>query len=215
MEGHRFDRLARLSAVAADRRLVARSLAAGVLAEVGLVGFADRLDAKQTDPGVLFFELLAARMKRASGDCDALAQAADDFRREHLAVFLKLANREAQWDADKRARVATKYQERITQATETLHAMVASCRFRGTSTAAICDAVGSSDPITLPGAAQCGAGCDCSCICPISGWDCAGAFFGCMGGSEASCCWFGACAGHICAEQCPNCCNCGVSCCGC
>ena len=47
--------------------------AQAVLAEVGLVGLADRVGAKPADPGVLFFELLAARMKRVGGDCDALA----------------------------------------------------------------------------------------------------------------------------------------------
>jgi hypothetical protein len=217
MDSQKFDWLARFSASGLDRRVVAKSLAAGALAEVGLTRLADRVEAKRTDPGVLFFELLAARMKRATGDCDALAQAADDFRKEHLAVFLKIANAEQQWDAGKRARVATRYQDRITRATEALHALMASCRFRGTSEAGICAANGSvrGEAVAPPGEAQCDGGCDCACICPISGWDCAASFFGCMGGSHASCCWFGACAGNMCAEQCPNCCNCGVDCCGC
>jgi hypothetical protein len=170
--------------------------------------------AKSIDPGVRLFESLAAKMKEATGDCDALAQAAEDFKQAHLAEFNELATREQQWDAETRARVAKKHQARITQATESLHTLMASCRFRGTSDAPICEASG-GDPVALPGEAQCGAGCDCSCICPISGWDCTFNFFGCLGGSEASCCWFGACAGNICAEQCPNCCNCGPTCCGC
>jgi hypothetical protein len=216
MDGKQFDWLARVSAAGLDRRLVAKSLAAGALAEVGLNGLADRAEAKRTDPGVLFFELLAARMKRATGDCDALAQVADDFRREHLAVFLKLEAREQQLDVDERSRLATKYRERITRATEALHALMASCRFRGPAEAGICAPNGSvpGDPVAPPGEAQC-TGCDCGCICPIGGWQCAALFFGCMGGSHAACCWFGACAGHQCIEQCPNCCNCGVDCCGC
>ena len=169
--------------------------------------------AKNVDPGVLFFEALAASMRDAIGDCDALAQAAVDFKQANLAEYDRLASREQGLDAATRKATAQKYQERITQATETLHTLMASCRFRGRSTASICDAVG-SDSITPPGAEHGGgSGCDCSCICPISGWTCAGAFFGCVGGSEASCCWFGACAGHICQEQCPNCCNCNIDCC--
>ena len=170
--------------------------------------------AKSVDRGVLFFESLAAAMKDASGDCDALAQVAADFKRTNLDEFNDLGVREKQLDAATRKATAAKHQERITKATETLHTLMASCRFRGTSNAAVCAAVG-SDSVAAPGAEQCGAGCDCSCICPISGWTCAGFFFGCMGGSEAACCWFGACAGHICDEQCPNCCNCNNLCCGC
>lgn len=170
--------------------------------------------AKSVDRGVLFFESLAAAMKEATGDCDALAQVAANFKQANLTEFTSLASHEEQLDAATRKATAAKYQARITQATETLHTLMASCRFRGTSSASICEAAG-SDSVTPPGAEQCGAGCDCSCICPISGWTCTGLFFGCMGGSEAACCWFGACAGHICDEQCPNCCNCNNSCCGC
>jgi hypothetical protein len=158
-----------------------------------------------TDAGVRLFEKLAARMTRVTGDCEALALAADEFRREHHAELQKIAAREQQWDAEERSRVATAYQERITRAHDALRAAVGSCQFSGTP---------SDDLLTRPGAVTCGAGCDCACICPISGWDCAWSFFGCLGGSEASCCWFGACAGNICDEQCPNCCNCGVSSCG-
>lgn len=170
--------------------------------------------AKSVDPAVRFFESLAAEMQKVGGDCDALAQAAEDFKQAHLAEFNELADRQEQLDAETRSRLAKKHQARITQATETLHTLMASCRFRGTSDAPICEAVG-GEPVTLPGEPQCGTGCDCSCICPISSWDCTLTFFACLGGSEASCCWFGACAGNQCAEQCPNCCNCNVNCCGC
>ncbi|HEX5498402.1 MAG TPA: hypothetical protein VFX03_04210 [Thermomicrobiales bacterium] len=199
-----------------------RSLAAGALAEVGLAGVATRVEAKSTskaaDPGVRFFEQLAAELAQETGDCDALKQAVDAFQSAHGDECNKIKSQEEQWDAKKRAKVAKKYQARITRATETLHTLAASCRFRGdvTSEAAVCRPLnngpaGEKEP--EPGAAQCDGGCDCNCICPISGWDCAGAFFGCVGGSEASCCWFGACAGNQCMTQCPNCCNCGVDCC--
>lgn len=172
---------------------------------------------KHLDPGVRFFELLAAEMQQVSGDCAALTQAAANFQQEHQAEFAALQSREQQWDAATRAQVAARYQDRISRATESLHTLMTACRFRGGTETTICAPNGApgGDPGPRPGAVQCSAGCDCSCICPISGWDCAGSFFGCMGGSHASCCWFGACAGHICAEQCPNCCNCQEDCCGC
>ncbi len=216
MDAKQFDWLARFSAAGVDRRAVARALAAGFVAEVGFVGFAERIDARQTDPGVLFFESLAARMKGAKGDCDAVAKVAADFQREHRALLRKIRRREQKWDAKTRRRVAEKYQERITRATATLHVLMASCRFRGGPEAPICAVPGGEpgDSITLPGEAQC-EGCDCNCLCPISAGECTWSFFSCLGGSHAACCWFGACAGHQCLEQCPNCCNCGVDCCGC
>lgn len=172
---------------------------------------------KAADRGVLLLEQLAAEMTAVSGNCDALAQAAAAFQQTHTATINELITQERQADAETRSRVATQYQERITQATETLHTLMTACRFRGVLEAAICAVPGPTpggDQGPLPGAAQC-TGCDCSCICPISGWDCTANFFGCLGGSHASCCWFGACAGHMCTEQCPNCCNCGLDCCGC
>ncbi|HEU5432778.1 MAG TPA: hypothetical protein VFU81_14015, partial [Thermomicrobiales bacterium] len=203
MDDQQFDRLTRLSAAAVNRRRIVRSLAAGALAEVGLAGLANRVEAKSkskaADPGVRFFEQLAAELAQETGDCDALKQAMDAFQTAHMDEFNKIKAQEARWDAKKRAQVAKKFEARITQATETLHTLAASCRFRGTSEATICRAVDSepsADKFPPVGETQCGAGCDCNCICPISGWDCAGAFFGCVGGSEASCCWFGACAGN-------------------
>jgi hypothetical protein len=221
VDHQQFDRLTRMSAGAVNRRRIVRSLAAGALAEVGLAGLATRVEAKSkskaSDPGVRLFEQLAAELSQVTGDCDALAQAAQDFHQANAPAIAKITAQEAQWDKNKRAQVAKKYGARITQATETLHTLAASCRFRGnlTSETTICGADSSPSPDKFPpvGEAQCGAGCDCSCICPISGWECAGAFFGCVGGSEASCCWFGACAGNQCQEQCPNCCNCNVNCC--
>lgn len=177
-----------------------------------------RKKAKSADAGALLLEELAAQMQAVSGNCDALTQAAEQFRQAHLAEMTELANTEQQLDAGTRSQAATKHQERITQATETLHTLMAACRYRGASESAICDPPGpdlGGDQGPLPGAPQCGAGCDCSCICPISGWTCTFNFFGCLGGSHASCCWFGACAGNMCLEQCPNCCNCGLDCCGC
>jgi hypothetical protein len=142
------------------------------------------IDARRTDAGVLLFELMAARMKQTNGDCDALAAAAEDFRQENLSLFLEIGNREQAWDADKRKQVATRYRARVTRAAESLHAMMASCRFRGATSSPICEATGGG-PITPPGDAQCG-GCDCSCICPLSGWACTGSFFGCFFGGAAS-----------------------------
>jgi len=214
VDGKQFDWLARFSASGVDRRVIVRSLAAGALAEIGMVGLADRVGAQAADPGVIFFELLAAKMKRVKGDCDALAAVAADLHDENLRIVVQIRKREELWDTETRTRVATKYQKRITNATETLHTLMASCRFRGAPEAAVCTPAG-GDPVEIPGAAQCAQGCDCPCICPMTAGLCTWSFFSCLGGSHAACCWFGACASHQCLEQCPNCCNCGVSCCGC
>lgn len=165
------------------------------------------------DPGLRLFERLAEELKGITGDCAALTQAAEAFRLENQAQFDDLVTSTQQMDAGTRTRLARKHKGRITRATEALHTLMTSCRFRGAATAQMCGPVG-GDPVPRPGEAQC-TGCDCSCVCPISTGDCTFSFFGCLGGSHASCCWFGACAGHMCLEQCPNCCNCGPDCCGC
>jgi hypothetical protein len=218
VERHHFDHLARLSAAVSDRRIIIRTLAAGVLAEIGLSSWATRVEAKNADPAVVVFERLAAEMAQASGDCEAVAKVARRFRKRNLQTLQRLTERERRWDAGTRSRVAIKYQDRITEATGTLHTVLASCRYRGAPETAICRTQKNRDssprsPL-VPGSAQC-TGCDCGCICPISAGQCTLTFFACLGGSEASCCWFGACAGHLCTEQCPNCCNCNVNCCGC
>ncbi len=177
---------------------------------------------QEAERSVLLLESLVEQLKAVSGDCGALTRAASAFQQQYAADLNQIAAIEQQWDAATRIQLVTKYETRITQATESLHTMMTACRFRGAPEAAICTATGgaqtqtpNSPSFNRPATAQCGAGCDCSCICPISGWECAGMFFGCMGGTEAACCWFGACAGHICAQQCPNCCNCGPTCCNC
>src|SRR5690242_7461557 len=101
-----------MSAGAVNRRRVVRSLAAGALAEVGLAGLATRVEAKTkskaSDPGVRLFEQLASELSQVTGDCDALAQAAADFKTEHQAELDKIKAQEAQWDKTKRAQVAKK-----------------------------------------------------------------------------------------------------------
>ncbi|MGH2616896.1 MAG: hypothetical protein ACRDJC_16815 [Thermomicrobiales bacterium] len=227
MENARFDRLTKIVG-----RHVTRRSALGPLAGLGLAGLSAataETDAKQrrrrkrqrqrgrASAGARWFDELAETLTQASGDCDALLAAAEQFREQNDARIDLLRAEEAGWTRAERSERARRDQDRITAATERLHTLLATCGFRGTTPALdslLCGLTpgGDEDP---PGQASCQEGCDCGCICPISAGECTLSFFGCLGGSEASCCWFGACAGHQCSEQCPNCCNCNVNCCGC
>jgi hypothetical protein len=227
MEQARFDRFAK----SVGGRVTRRS-ALGPLAGLGLAGLSAvtaETDAKprrrrkrqrqrgRASAGARLFEELAATLTRAGGDCDALLEAAEQFREQNDTRIELIRAAEAGWTRAERTERTRRDQGRITAATERLHTLLATCGFRGTTPALdslLCDLTPGGD-VDPPGLGSCPPGCDCGCLCPISAGECTLMFFGCLGGSEASCCWFGACAGHICTEQCPNCCNCNVNCCGC
>jgi hypothetical protein len=227
LEHARFDRLAK----SVGKRITRRN-ALGPLAGLGLAGLAavaPEAEARKHNTlksrrrgrgrgvaGVQLYEDLAETLTRASGDCDALLAAAQQFQEQNAARLELVQAAEAGRTRAERTKRARRDQNRITAATERLHTLLATCGFRGATPALdslLCDLTPGGD-VDPPGLAAC-QGCDCGCICPISAGECTLMFFGCLGGSEASCCWFGACAGHQCTEQCPNCCNCNVNCCGC
>ncbi len=228
MEHARFDRFAKSVGRRVTRRNALAPLAGLGLASVSAAtpeAEARNRDSRKSrrrrgrgraSAGVRLFEELAATLTRAGGDCDALLAAAEQFREQNDTRIDLLRAVEVGWTRAERTERTRRDQQRITAATERLHTLLASCGFRGTSPALeslLCDLTPGGD-VDPPGLASC-QGCDCGCICPISAGECTLMFFGCLGGSEASCCWFGACAGHQCAEQCPNCCNCNNTCCGC
>jgi hypothetical protein len=228
MEHTRFDRFAKSVGRRVTRRNALGPLAGLGLASVSAVAPESEARKRNTrksrrrrgrgraSAGVRLFEELADTLTQAGGDCDALLAAAEDFREQNDTRIDLLRAAEAAWTRAERTERARRDQGRITAATERLHTLLATCGFRGTSATSdslLCGLTPGGD-VDPPAPESC-QGCDCGCICPISAGQCTLTFFACLGGSEASCCWFGACAGHQCAEQCPNCCNCNVNCCGC
>jgi hypothetical protein len=168
--------------------------------------------ARRPSAGLRLFEELAATLTKVGGDCEALKAAALAFQADNQARIDLIRGEEAGWDQAQRTAQAIADQLRITAAAESLHALLATCGFRGASpslTSPLCD-LPPSGPIDPPGSVAC-QGCDCGCICPLSGWSCTEEFFGCLFGGEAAppnCCWFGTCISHLCLQQCPNCCTC-------
>lgn len=224
MEGERFDQLARSIGVQISRRI-----ALGPLAGLGLGGLfaipakadaqdrnrrnrrrARRRRERRDSEGIRYYEDLTAALVRAGGDCEALVAAASTFQARNKGRFRRVMAQEARRGQDRV--LARRYRQRVTAASASLHAMLATCGFRGSTPAQdslLCD-LPSADAIGPPAQGTCH-GCDCGCICPLSPGQCTLSFFGCAFGGPASrpnCCWFGTCVNHLCLEQCPNCCNC-------
>lgn len=235
MDGERFDQLVRNIGVQISRRI-----ALGPIAGLGLGGLllfsTDDAEAKnkkkrthrrnhrrarrrakvrrrreqRNSAGIRLYEELVVALKRAGGDCDALLAAAQQFQEQNQDRLQRVLDQEAR-PGQNRA-LARRYQKRVTAASESLHAMLATCGFRGStpSSSSLVCSFSAADPIDPPSLSTCG-GCDCGCICPLSPGTCALMFFACVfGGSESApnCCWFGTCINHLCREQCTNCCNC-------
>lgn len=147
-------------------------------------------------------EAMAARVAEAPGNCDVIRAEAKAFKKKYDETLKRLSANDS---APANAQVKNRLDAVFAQLSPSI-ALCGSCAAAKPADTIAKDANTASKDDPCKDTKK-----KCKRNCPLSGWDCAQHWAGCMAGYRPSCCWAAACGSmKNCMRVCQSSCVCSV-----